>query len=300
MKHFYKYLPLSDETRGGGLSVVVGGYTLIPAHTPYPPRVHPSDHHFLWRAGRTLQEYQLICITRGGGTFESQTGGHRQISAGDVFMLFPGEWHRYRPDPKTGWDEYWVGFQGSFAEKMVTASPFSKEEPILKTGVDAALVEEYLRIADEMRNEAFGYQKIIAARASLILALTAASAVRRSFEGTEILRVIDRAKCLLLEQSDQPVNMEVLAAELGVGYSWFRRMFRQYTGLSPAQYHLQLRITHAAELLRTTTLPIATVGQRVGFESAYYFARIFREKTGYTPSSYRASSQTHLPVDKTL
>ena len=99
-----------------------------------------------------------------------------------------------------------------------------------------------------------------------------------------MLATIERAKCLMLEQIDQPVHMEELAAGLNVGYSWFRRMFRHYTGLSPAQYHLQMRIQHGCELLGTTTLPIATIGQRSGFASAYYFSRIFREKMSVSPS----------------
>jgi transcriptional regulator GlxA family with amidase domain len=119
-----------------------------------------------------------------------------------------------------------------------------------------------------------------------------ALAQRQSFAGTDILRVIEQAKSLLGEQVDQPVNMEKLAADLGVGYSWFRRMFREYTQLSPSQYHLQLRINRACELLSRTTLPVAKVSERIGFESPYYFSHIFREKTGYSPRAYRAMSQT--------
>ena len=292
MKHFYRYLPLSDEVRTRGLYVIAGGYTLIPPQTPYPPLTHPADHDFRWRLGRTLQEYQLIYITRGGGMFESRSRGLCRIVAGDLFMLFPGEWHRYSPDVATGWDEYWVAFQGERTAQHAAEFSLSRAEPVLHSHVDAAVIEEFLHIAEEMRREEVEYQRIIAARTLLILALSTASSLRRNFAGTDILRVIEKAKCLLLGQADQPVNMEALAGSLGVGYSWFRRMFREYTGLSPAQYHLQLRLNRASELLRTTTFPIGVISQKAGFESAYYFARIFREKTGYSPREYRAMSQT--------
>ena len=298
MKHFFRYLPLSDEIQRQDLFVLAGGYTLIPPETPYPPMSHPADHDFRWQQGRTLQEFQIIYVTRGTGVFETKTAGACAIHAGSLFMLFPGEWHRYAPDIKTGWDEYWVAFQGNAANGIAADNALSPSSPVLQASVDEALLENFVRIADEMRDEAIGYQKIIAARTRLIFALASAAADRVSYKDTDRLRVIERAKCLLLEKVDQPVIIEEMAADLGIGYTAFRRTFREYTGLSPAQYHLQLRLNMARELLRTTTLPVAVVGQRVGFDSAYYFARIFREKTGYTPSAYRAMSQTPRGADR--
>ncbi len=292
MKHFYRYLPLSDEVRQQNLYVLAGGYTFIPPHSPYPPLPHPTDHDFRWQLGRTLQEYQIIYITRGKGVFESRRGGRRAIEAGALFMLFPGEWHRYSPDLETGWDEYWVAFHGTTAAQMVAEFPLSPTVPVLHAYVNEALREEFIRITEEMRQEAIGYQKIIAARTMLLLATATASALRRSYEGTDILRVIEEAKSLLARQTDQDVNMEEMAGRLGVGYSLFRRAFRQYTGLSPAQYHLEFRINQANALLRTTSLPVAAVGQRVGFELAGYFCRIYKKKTGQSPGAYRAMSQS--------
>jgi transcriptional regulator GlxA family with amidase domain len=143
-----------------------------------------------------------------------------------------------------------------------------------------------------MQSEAVGHTQVLSARCSLVLALASASFQRRSLEGTQILQVIERAKCLLLEQSDQAVNIEALAKSLGVGYSRFRRAFREYTGFSPAQYHLQLRINRAAELLRGTTLPVQVIAETLGFESSYYFSRIFSEKLGSSPRAYRARIQS--------
>jgi len=57
-------------------------------------------------------------------------GTRRQaIEAGDAFLLFPGKWHRYRPAPSTGWDEHWIGFNGSYADQIM--SRFFKQ----KTGM---------------------------------------------------------------------------------------------------------------------------------------------------------------------
>jgi hypothetical protein len=82
------------------------GYERVQRGSPYPPRRHPVDHHFDWNHGRILSAYQLVYVTEGQGAFESEVPPkcHR-IEAGAVMTLFPGVWHRYAPDPKTGWVE---------------------------------------------------------------------------------------------------------------------------------------------------------------------------------------------------
>jgi len=292
MKYFYRYLPLSDEVRQNSLYVLAGGYTLIPPRSPYPPMPHPADHHFQWQQGRTLREYQIIYISRGGGVFESQSGGEIRVEAGTLFMLFPEEWHRYSPDPETGWDEYWIAFQGRDAGPLAAEYSLSPASPTINAPASDTLIAEFIRVADEMRGEAIGYQKIIATRTMLILATAFALSERKSYEGSDILPVIEKAKSLLSDRMDQNINMEELATDLRIGYSLFRKAFRQYTGFSPAQYHLELRINHAGNLLSMTTIPIALVGQRIGFDAPGYFCRIFKNKTGYTPGEFRTMTQS--------
>ena len=290
MKQVYHYLPLSDEVRRRNLYVLAAGSAHVPPDTPYPPPAHPQHHQFQWHQGRVLQEYQSVYITRGTGILETKTGGMQKISSGDLFILFPGEWHRYGPNPETGWDEHWVAYQGRQVAELVSEHCASLSEPLFHTDINELLQREFLRIEEEVAEEAIGYQNVVTARAQMILALAMVSHQRRN-QTTDVLEIIKRTKELLLEQIDQPVDMEEVAAGLHVGYSWLRKMFRQHTGLPPAQYQMQLRLHHACELLRTTALPISVVGTRSGFVSAYYFARVFRSKMACTPSEYRQRFQ---------
>ena len=42
-----------------------------------------------------------------------------------MFLLFPGEWHTYTPDKETGWNEYWIGFDGKIMENWEKNGFFS-------------------------------------------------------------------------------------------------------------------------------------------------------------------------------
>ena len=72
-----------------------------------------------------------------------------------------------------------------------------------------------------------------------------------------------------------------------MSYAHFRRLFKQQTGLSPYQYHLQLRINRARELLHGTTLSVKQVAARLNFENPYHFSKIFKRKTGMAPHHFR-------------
>ena len=81
--------------------------------------------------------------------------------------------------------------------------------------------------------------------------------------------------------------MEDAAAGLYVSYAKFRRTFKAHTGLTPGQFHLQLRISRAKDLLTGTDLPVKQIALQLGFDSPYYFSRIFKKKTGHPPQEWR-------------
>jgi AraC-like DNA-binding protein len=290
LKHTYHYLTVTDDIRKHSLYVIGGGTTSVSAGLTYPPPDHPGHHLFRWHEGRILTEYQLVYITRGGGTLESKSGGTTSLIAGDLFMLFPDEWHRYSPSSRAGWDEHWVAFRGHRVQQIISELGICREQPVFRTEITSLLQREFVRIEDELAEASIGYQNIVAARIELILALAVASTLRSSLGTTDALQVIKRAKTLMVEHIDQQLNMEDVARELNVGYSWFRKTFRNFTGLSPGEYQLQVRITRASEFLRGSNLSIAEIGVLCGFESAYYFSRIFKKKTGVPPSEFRERS----------
>lgn len=65
-----------------------------------------------------LQEYQVVYITAGKGRFQSGSDRSRVVVPGTVLLLYPGVPHRYCPDRGTGWDEFWVGFNGAYARTL--------------------------------------------------------------------------------------------------------------------------------------------------------------------------------------
>jgi AraC-like DNA-binding protein len=72
-----------------------------------------------------------------------------------------------------------------------------------------------------------------------------------------------------------------------MSYSWFRKMFKKYTGLSPTQYQLQIKVQKAKEFLTSSSLPIKEISDILQFDSVNYFISFFKEKTSESPSEFR-------------
>ena len=83
------------------------------------------------------------------------------------------------------------------------------------------------------------------------------------------------------------LNIDVIAAQFGMGRTNFYRKVRELMGMSPNDYLRKCRMERAAELLRTTALPVADVCAQVGMPDAQYFSRVFKGYFGMPPSAYR-------------
>ncbi len=83
------------------------------------------------------------------------------------------------------------------------------------------------------------------------------------------------------------ITVREIAKILDMSESHFYKIFHEYTGSTPYQYLLKLRITSAQTLLATTNDQIKSVAASVGFHSVNHFITHFREATGYTPLEYR-------------
>jgi AraC-like DNA-binding protein len=285
-KEFFRYLPVSEREKQWGLYVTAGGFNAIAPGDSYPRPGHPRGYAFSTDQGRSLKEYQALYITRGEGEFESKPSGPKKVAAGSVILLFPGVWHRYRPTADIGWDEYWISYNGASAERLVAGGFLSPESAVLKTGLDHTLLHAYLTLLDRLRSEPVGFQQLLAASAMEILA-AALGAERGQGTGSHMHELVCQAKSLLETQVEAIPSMRKLARSLGLSTTHFHRVFRQHTGLSPYQYHLQLRIERAKQMLHGTNLAIKDIAGALAFESPFHFSNVFRRKTGLSPSKWR-------------
>lgn len=283
-----KYLVVNPRDVQWGLTVSTVGYEEIGVADTYPTRGHADGYYFDIDKGRILNEYQLLYITEGEGIFNSAHAKDIPLKAGDLFLLFPGEWHTYHPTGKNGWKSYWIGFKGKNVDDRVKAGFLSVDKPIYHVGFSADIIRLYEEAYKRAQKESPYSQQILAGIVNHLVGLM--YALERSMElSKDHTRVdmINLARLRIRESLEVDLTIQQVAEELGVSYSNFRKLFKEFTGISPALYQQDLRLQRAKELLATTTISIKEIAYRLRFESPDYFSSKFKIKTGKKPSEFR-------------
>ena len=282
-RNFSRYLPSDQQAQKWGWRLLDAGCQTVPANSPYPCESHPENYLFDTDGRRTLDEFQLIYINGGSGLFESRTHRETNVHAGQALLLFPGEWHRYRPDPGQAWTEYWLGFRGREAERIM-ATFFNPCSPVLTIPQPQALHDHFRQILHWLKAPGPGKERILASHIPLALALVQDDPFNHADSGDP--QLTHRAKAVMLEDLSTQTDLQALAKTLGVSYTRFRLAFKRETGYSPRQYENQLRLNRARDLLLREKKSVSETAHALGYRSAYYFSRAFKQRFQRSPQKW--------------
>jgi len=83
------------------------------------------------------------------------------------------------------------------------------------------------------------------------------------------------------------IDCRAIAARVGVHPVQLSREFRRAYHVTMTELAIQLRVEHAAHLLRTTQRPLAAIALDAGFVDQSHLAKLFRRHTGTTCARYR-------------
>ncbi len=98
---------------------------------------------------------------------------------------------------------------------------------------------------------------------------------------------IEAALHIIANEYPQALSVSGLADRCNMSVSYFRKLFTINVGMSPQQYILHVRLSHAEQLLRATDQQILSISQETGFQTLSSFNRHFRRVYGMPPSALR-------------
>lgn len=99
----------------------------------------------------------------------------------------------------------------------------------------------------------------------------------------------------LRENISHQWTVEEMAALIGLGTTAFSEKVKNYTGFSPLNYLINIRITEAIKLLKRKDVNVTGIALDIGFYSSQHFSTTFKKLTGYTPSEFR---KKNIPNEK--
>ncbi len=82
-------------------------------------------------------------------------------------------------------------------------------------------------------------------------------------------------------------TVDSLSKMCSLSAATFRRLFREWKGMSPVEYRNRLRITRAAELLKSGRYTVSEAAEQVGIRDIKYFGKLFKRYAGFNPGTLK-------------
>lgn len=298
---FFHYLPVNEETMTWGMYVTGLGYARMHAGERYPPSGHPVLYQFDWARGRTLPEFQLVLLTGGAGEFESEATGSIQFEGAALLCLFPGVWHRYRPDPRVGWEERWISFNGELLHRLFDIAMFGPRLAFAKPRDPQALAARADEMLASVRSKIVAHPAVLTFQALALISDAVSERVKDALDKGIVPRdevaqtkqddpIVQRALELIWTHSHYPMSVSDIARQLPVTRRTLDRRFVEATGHSVLDEINACRLSRAKRLLAETDLPVKTVARLAGFSSTERLRVTFVEREGTSPTIFRKRS----------
>ena len=249
-----------------------------------------SASHTISPTEETGNDYLLVYITAGSGRLflnNCERGGVK-IKNGMLCWLSPKYWYALKPDAETGWTVCYLACRGTMLDQFIRRSMLDGKNNILELGMNEELIHLFKRAREVKDSEETFAQTYLTGIVLHMVGLIQSASKNRVFETGNIDARIEQAKIIMNAHVEQNLDPEELASTLNISYSWFRHVFKQFTGYSPAAYFQELKLRRAKELLVETSQSAKEISFRLGFQSTGYFFSFFKKHTGFTPLEYRS------------
>lgn len=223
------------------------------------------------------------------------TGEHRGEKA--ALYLFPPRCsHQFLNTGTLPAQNVYVGFS---IQNAVQLSPAAKSIPIVlpcESGVSAPIVAICDVIAGAAEEEVYGL--LLQKRYDVMCNIL--QLARWITEGTEgeIAGVINRNHMLIMQIKEtimrnlnRYISVDELARQLYFSPNYLGQFFRQYTGMTVKNYHNQMRMEYALNLLVAGEASVSEIATQLGFDEVAYFSRRFKEFYGLSPSFVRKNKK---------
>ncbi len=225
-------------------------------------------------------DYYLLFV-HSGELHVGLSDGSMTCTAGSFIIFPPGTKYKYSHEAGKTIDYLWVHFTGSSVENTLAEYGIHCYPDINRIRDDHGIRLKFLNMLDVAR----GPEDFKEAELSLHLARLLLSLAKQMRAPAE--QKLTRSLTYINANYSSDIRIAELAKMENLSESRYNAVFRSVTSTSPYSYITELRITSAAELLRSTDLSVKEIGMAVGYADPHFFSRIFSKRMGVSPNEYR-------------
>lgn len=144
----------------------------------------------------------------------------------------------------------------------------------------------------EIMNQELGYVTRVNHLMDSLLILVARQSTRQSTSRRDFPRTFMKLEQTLRRNLKHQWTVEEMAALFGLGTTAFTEKVKSYTGFSPLNYLINIRISETIKMLKRPDVNVTDIALETGFYSSQHFSTTFKKLTGYTPGEFRKISRS--------
>ena len=157
--------------------------------------------------------------------------------------------------------------------------------PVLPRFSDAGKIIKC--IYTELFGQEIGYQARVNHQLDEILIQVTRQMTRQNHSGRDFPKTFMHLEKVLRRNLAHQWTVEEMAALVGLGTTLFNERVKSYSGFSPINYLINIRISEAIKLLKQSQISVTDIALDTGFYSSQHFSTTFKKLTGYKPSEFR-------------
>ena len=157
--------------------------------------------------------------------------------------------------------------------------------PVLPRFSDAGKIIKC--IYTELFGQEIGYQARVNHQLDEILIQVTRQMTRQNHSGRDFPKTFMHLENVLRRNLAHQWTVEEMAALVGLGTTLFNERVKSYSGFSPINYLINIRISEAIKLLKQSQISVTDIALDTGFYSSQHFSTTFKKLTGYKPSEFR-------------
>lgn len=232
-------------------------------------------------------DFQLLYVASGKTHFFFN-GVEEIVTAGHMVIYRPKEEQRYYYYGVDQPEVYWVHFTGNNVKNILRQYGIADSTHVIYTGTSLEYKRIFTQMIQELQMCRENYEEfLVLLLRQIFIMIERQSASPPKTKNSFLENEIEAAVKHFHEHYNTSISIEDYAASRGMSTSWFIRNFKEFTGSTPMQYILSIRIANAQNLLETTEYNVTEIGNIVGYDNPLYFSRLFKKQNGVSPSEFR-------------
>jgi AraC-like DNA-binding protein len=251
-----------------------------------------GDTTYWWhgeeRGGNSEHPFVIVQFTLSGWGYFEQDNKRHKIGAGNGFIaVVPSDHIYYLPEASPDWRFLWLDIWHPYAVARLTALR-DQIGPSITVASDFPVMQRMIDILERLTFGLYPDDYVLEEEVLGFVVALEREMIQHRYPTAERDAWLKEIRDLTLMRLAEPPSVDELARHFRQSRTRFSHLFKNTTGLTPAQFVDSVRLSAAASQLESGSEKLEFIARATGYQSATQFCKAFRKIYALTPGAYRA------------